>query len=158
VNPKKTMRQSNRNNPILEFILGIILTIAVQVLALILGIIAIYGAIALIGVLRLYVNSSWSIVIAGAPALFIGVTQIAYLAPLYAHFAKRGRHEVGKGIMLGAIVTLLLNSSCFSQNTYAVNNYLGISTYHNFAQIIVVALLISGTIGWLGVKRVMRSR
>jgi hypothetical protein len=150
------MRQPNRNNPIIEFILGIILTIAVQILAFILGIMLIYGTIAIINILWLYVNSSWPIVIAGAPALFIGVTQIAYLAPLYAHFAKRGRHEVGKGIILGAIVTLLLNGSCFSQSIYVVKNYLGITTYHSFAQIVVTALLISGTIGWLGVKRVMR--
>jgi uncharacterized BrkB/YihY/UPF0761 family membrane protein len=152
------MRQSPRNNPILEFILGIILTIALQVIAFVLGVLLIYGSIAVINALRLRPNDALPVIIAGAPALFIGVTQIAYLAPLYAYFAKRGRREVGKGIILGAIVTFLLNSSCFSENVYAVNNYLGIKTYHDFAQIVVITLLISATIGWLGVKWVNRSR
>jgi uncharacterized BrkB/YihY/UPF0761 family membrane protein len=152
------MRQPPRNNPILEFILGIVLTIALQVIAIVLGILLIYGSIAVINALRLRPNDALPIIIPGSPALFIGVTQIAYLAPIYAYFAKRRRQEVGKGILMGAIVTLLLNSSCFSQNVYAVNNYLGIKTYHAFAQIVVIALLISGTIGWLGVKWVNRSR
>jgi uncharacterized BrkB/YihY/UPF0761 family membrane protein len=152
------MRQSPKNNPILEFILGIILTIALQVIAFVLGILLIYGSIALISALQLGPNDASPVIIAGAPALFIGITQIAYLAPIYAYFAKRGRQEVGKGIILGAIVTLLLNSSCFSQSIYAVNNYLGIKTYHAFAQIVVITLLISGTIGWLGVKWVNRLR
>jgi uncharacterized BrkB/YihY/UPF0761 family membrane protein len=152
------MRQPSRANPILEFILGIVLTIALQVIAIVLGILLIYGSIAVINLLRLRPNDALPVIVAGAPALFIGITQIAYLAPLYAYFAKRGRQEVGKGILLGAIVTLLLNGSCFSQNVYAVNNYLGIKTYHAFAQIVVITLLISGTIAWLGVRRVKRSR
>jgi hypothetical protein len=152
------MRQPSRANPILEFILGIVLTIALQVIAIVLGILLIYGSIAVINLLRLRPNDALPVIVAGAPALFIGITQIAYLAPLYAYFAKRGRQEVGKGILLGAIVTLLLNGSCFSQNVYAVNNYLGIKTYHAFAQIVVITLLISGTIAWLGVLRVKRSR
>jgi uncharacterized BrkB/YihY/UPF0761 family membrane protein len=152
------MRQPPRANPILEFILGIILTIALQVIAIVLGILLIYGSIAIINVLRLRPNDALPVIVAGAPALFIGITQIAYLAPLYAYFAKRRRQEVGKGILLGAIVTLLLNGSCFAQSVYVVNNYLGIKTYHAFAQIVVITLLISGTIAWLGVRQVQRSR
>ncbi len=152
------MRQPPRVNPILEFILGIILTIALQVIAIILAVLLIYGAIGVISAFQLRPNDALPILIAGAPALFIGITQIAYLAPLYAYFAKWGRQEVGKGIILGAIVTLLLNGSCFSQSVYAVNNYLGIKTYHAFAQIVVITLLISGTIAWLGVTWVKRSR
>jgi uncharacterized BrkB/YihY/UPF0761 family membrane protein len=155
---EQTMRQSPRANPILEFILGIVLTIALQVIAIVLGILLIYGSIAVINVLQLRPNDALPVIITGAPALFIGVTQIAYLAPIYAYFAKRGRYEVGKGILLGAIVTLLLNGSCFAQSVYVVNNYLGIQTYHAFAQIVAIALLISGTIGWLGVQWVQRSR
>jgi hypothetical protein len=144
------MRQPPRANPILEFIIGIVLTIALQIIAILLAVLLIYGSIAVINALP--------VIVAGAPALLIGITQIAYLAPLYAYFTKRGRKEVGKGIILGAIVTLLINGSCFAQSVYVVKNYLGINTYHAFAQIVVIALLISGTIAWLGVKQVQRSR
>jgi uncharacterized BrkB/YihY/UPF0761 family membrane protein len=150
------MRQPPSANPIREFILGIVLTIALQVIAIILGILLIYGSIAVINALQLRPNSALPVIITGAPALFIGITQIAYLAPLYAYFAKRRRQEVGKGILLGAIVTLLINGSCFAQSVYVVKNYLGINTYYAFVQIVAIALLISGTIGWLGVLRVRR--
>ncbi len=152
------MRQPPRANPILEFILGIVLTIALQVIAIVLGILLIYSSIAVINALRLRPNDALPVIVAGAPALFIGITQIAYLAPIYAYFAKRGRQEVGKGMILGAIVTLLLNGSCFAQSGYVVKNYLGITTYHAFAQVVVTTLLISGTIAWLGVRQVQRSR
>jgi uncharacterized BrkB/YihY/UPF0761 family membrane protein len=150
------MRQPPRANPILEFILGIILTITLQIIAMISAVLLIYGSIAIINVFRLRPNDALPVIITGAPALFIGITQIAYLAPLYAYFAKRRRQEVGKGILLGAIVTLLINGSCFAQSVYVVKNYLGINTYHAFVQIVAIVLLISGTIGWLGVLRVRR--
>lgn len=153
------MRQSPRANPILEFILGIVLTIALQVIAIVLSILLIYGSIAVINVLQLRPNDALPVIIAGAPALFIGVTQIAYLAPIYAYFAKRGRYEVGKGILLGAIVTLLLNSACFATpGMIYTTSYIGIQTYADLAKVSAIALLISGTIGWLGVKWVNRSR
>jgi uncharacterized BrkB/YihY/UPF0761 family membrane protein len=152
------MRQPPRANPILEFILGIVLTIVLQIIAIIIAVLLIYGSIAVINAFRLRPNDALPVIVAGAPALLIGITQIAYLAPLYAYFTKRGRKEVGKGIILGAIVTFLLNSSCFSQSVYVVINYLGIKTYHAFAQIVVIALLISSMIAWLGVKQVQRSR
>jgi hypothetical protein len=151
------MQQPTKKNPIIEFILGIILTIALHVIVIILSITLFYSTIALISVLRLNPDKSL-VLILWAPTLFIGVTQIIYLAPLCAYFTKRGRNEVGKGIILGAIVTLLVNSSCFSENIYDFKAYLGIKTYHSFAQIVVAALLISATVSWLGVKQVQRSR
>jgi hypothetical protein len=154
------MRQppNPRNHAIREFILGTILVLAIQIIVVLLSMLLIYGAIAIVSILKLNNQGSLPILLGGAPTLFIGVTQIAYLAPLFAHFTQRGRREVSKGILLGAIVTLLLNSACFA--TPGILNttmYIGIGTYATLALIIAIALLISGTIGWLGVKRVNRS-
>jgi hypothetical protein len=155
------MRQSPnpRNNAILEFVLGAILVLAIQLIVGVLTIGLIFGMMGVINTLRIPTPDASLIAIVGSPSLFIGITQIAYLAPLFTYFTRRGRREVSKGILLGAIVTLLLNSACFA--TPGILNttmYIGIGTYATLALIIAIALLISGTIGWLGVKWVNRSR
>jgi hypothetical protein len=155
------MRQppNPRNQAIREFLLGAILVLALQIIVGVLTVILIYGTIAIVSILKLNNPSSLPILLGGAPTLFIGVTQIAYLAPLFAYFAQRGRREVSKGILLGAIVTLLVNSACYATpGILYITQYIGIGTYAVLAQIIAIALLISGTIGWLGVKWVNRSR
>jgi hypothetical protein len=155
------MRQppNPRNQAIREFILGAILVLALQIIVGVLTVILIYGTIAIVSVFRIQPNGPLLVLIPSAPSLFIGVTQIAYLAPLFAYFAQRGRREVSKGILLGAIVTLLLNSACYATpGILSTTQYIGIATYAALAQIIAIALLISGTIGWLGVKWVQRSR
>jgi hypothetical protein len=161
------MRQSPnpRNHAIREFILGAILVLVTQIVLGIFSIALIVGMIGVIDTFHIsipdvsYIPIPYAslLAIAGSPFLFIGITQIAYLAPIIAYFAERRRHEVNKGILFGAIVTLLLNSACFA--TPGILNttmYIGIGTYPTLALIIAIALLISGTIGWLGVLRVRR--
>jgi hypothetical protein len=43
----------------------------------------------------------------------IGVSQLLYLIPIILFFQRRGRSEVIKGIFLGALLTIILNGSCF---------------------------------------------
>ena len=43
------------------------------------------------------------------PLAFIGITQALYVAPLYFLMTQVGYTEVGKGVVLGATITLLLN-------------------------------------------------
>jgi hypothetical protein len=163
------MRQpvNPRNHDIREFILGAILVLVTQIVLGIFSIALIVGMIGVIDTLHIstpdvsYIPPPYAslLAIAGSPFLFIGITQIAYLAPIIAYFAERRRHEVNKGILFGAIVTLLINSACFaSPNVLSVTVYIGIGTYGILALIIAIALLISGTIGWFGVKWVNRSR
>jgi hypothetical protein len=155
------MRQppNPRNQAIREFILGAILVLAIQIIVGVLTVILIYGAIAIVSILQIRTPSNLLIVIMGAPTLFIGITQIAYLTPLFAYFAQRGRREVSKGILLGAIVTFLLNSACFaSPGILYSTGLLGLGTYGSLALAIAISLLIAGTIGWLGVQWVNRSR
>jgi formate-dependent nitrite reductase membrane component NrfD len=106
------MRQRPNANPILEFILGMILVLAIQIIVVVLSIALIYGSIAVINLLRIQAPSTLPILITGAPTFFIGVTQIAYLVPLCAYFANRRRYEVSKGIIVAAIVTLLPDWLC----------------------------------------------
>ena len=47
------------------------------------------------------------------PILLIGVVQIIYLLPAYFFFAKKQRREVCKGLIVGAVTTVLLNFSPF---------------------------------------------
>jgi hypothetical protein len=148
-----------RNHAIREFILGAILVLAIQIIVVVLSAIFIYASIGVVNVLKIDHPNSLPLILGGAPTFFIGVTQIAYLAPLFAYFAQRGRREVSKGILLGAIVTLLLNSACFaSPGILYTTQYIGIGTYAVLALAIAIALLISGAIGWLGVKWIQRSR
>jgi uncharacterized BrkB/YihY/UPF0761 family membrane protein len=154
------MRQppNPRNNAILEFILGAILVLAIQLIVGVLTIVLIFGMAGVINSFHIPTPDASLVAIAGSPFLFIGITQIAYLAPLFTYFTRRGRREVSKGILLGAIVTFLLNSACFaSPEILSVTSTLGLPTYGSLALRIAIALLISGTIGWLGVKRVSRS-
>jgi hypothetical protein len=153
------MRQPSnpRNHAIREFILGAILVMAIQVIVGVLSFILILGMAGVINTFRIPTPDASLVTIAGSPFLFIGITQIAYLAPLFIYFSQRGRREVSKGILLGAIVTFLLNSACFaSPGMIEATATMGIGTYGRLALVVAIALLIAGTIGCLGVLRVRR--
>jgi hypothetical protein len=44
---------------------------------------------------------------------WIGIAQFAYLIPVMLVFWRRRRFEMVKGIAIGAILTILVNSACF---------------------------------------------
>jgi hypothetical protein len=43
----------------------------------------------------------------------LGITQLAYLIPIARYFGRRQRSAVVKGIAIGAVITILLNGSCY---------------------------------------------
>ena len=43
----------------------------------------------------------------------IGITQLLYVVPLCVYLHRRGRVDTAKGVIIGAILTLLLNGGCF---------------------------------------------
>jgi hypothetical protein len=45
--------------------------------------------------------------------LGIGLTQLLYVIPLGIYFHRLGRSNMVKGLMIGAIITALLNGGCF---------------------------------------------
>lgn len=44
---------------------------------------------------------------------FIGVIQLVYVLPYGIWLRRRGRSETLKGIMIGAVITVLINGGCF---------------------------------------------
>lgn len=88
------------------------------------------------------------------PTIFIGVTQIIYLLPTYFFFAKKQRRELCKGLIVGAVATVLLN-------TIGVIPLFNNDPISNFLSIVATALvpLVLGTIGVLIINRfVQRDR
>ena len=43
----------------------------------------------------------------------ISIIQLAYIIPMVAYLHKRGMAAVAKGLVIGASITFLLNSSCW---------------------------------------------
>ncbi len=53
----------------------------------------------------------------------IGLSQLFYVLPLCLWLQRRGRAELAKGVVIGAVITFLLNGSCFAFVLYSLNNY-----------------------------------
>ena len=43
----------------------------------------------------------------------IGLFQLLYVLPLYFSFKKQGKAETGKGLIIAASITALLNATCW---------------------------------------------
>jgi hypothetical protein len=67
-------------------------------------------------------RDSWSVVWGIAPLLFIGVSQLVYMAPTIAYQFMHGRSETGKGLTILASVTFLLNAASFGGIALLVRN------------------------------------
>lgn len=61
------------------------------------------------GELRVFAYLRW-IVFA---AVFVGVTQLAWLAPLTVYYWRKKEKRTVQGIVAGAAVVFLLNSACW---------------------------------------------
>ena len=75
------------------------------------------GAVVL---LSLIVWVSSTLPVAAQPAAFavfgifgIGITQLLYVVPLCIWLHRRGRADTAKGVIIGAVLTFLLNGGCF---------------------------------------------
>jgi hypothetical protein len=86
------------------------------------------------------------LVILVAPFLFLGIVQIIYLLPAYFYFARKGRSEVCKGILVGGLVSFMLNGACS-----------GSLTLGGGGTIMAGIVVITSTIGLVGIWRVMRA-
>ena len=87
------------------------------------------------------------------PILLIGVVQIFYLLPAYFFFARKRRREVCKGLIVGAVTTVLLNFFPFICVPLTNGTYIGNGS--RFLSIGAIALipLVLGTIGVLVINR-----
>jgi hypothetical protein len=102
------MNQPDSNR---DFIGGILLVPALHIAFTIIW----FGISALLTMVFPFFNRNYNVFLLFIPIVTLSLTQSIYLIPAYIHFARKQRHEVGKGIILGAIVTLLINGACFAQ-------------------------------------------
>ncbi len=84
------------------------------------------------------------------PIATLGITQISYLIPAYAYFARQQRPEVGKGIIFSATITALLNGACAVPMIGIVN--LGA------LPLIGIVIAVTVTIGLIGRLIIQRRR
>jgi hypothetical protein len=101
----------------------------------------------LIAILRVpFFNRDYNIFLLFIPIIVLGITQILYLLPAYLHFSKKGRSEVCKGILVGGLVTLMVNGACSGGLITGVGSTISVG---------VVA--IAFTIGIAGILWVMKA-
>ncbi len=94
-----------------------------------------------------YFNKNYNFMLLLLPILFIGITQIIYLLPAYFYFSKKGRSEVGKGIIVGGLITFMVDGACSGTITLGATGIAGI---------FIMAIVL--TIGLVGIGHVTRSR
>ncbi len=107
------------------------------------------GIAALLTIAIPFFNRDYNFFILFIPIAALSLTQIIYLIPIYIYFARRQRPEVGKGIILGAIATLLINGACFVQT-----GIFGIAG--GVPQLLIATIVILITIGLIGYLLVAR--
>ncbi len=134
----------NQPNPNRDFIGGLLLVPALHIAFTVIW----FGISALLTMVFPFFNRDYNVLLLFIPIAIIGITQIIYLIPAYIHFTRKQRPEVGKGIILGAIVTLLINGSRFAMGTFGVGG--------GAPQLLIVGIVIAITIGLIGYLLVTR--
>jgi hypothetical protein len=139
--PKHTKRDPNSNH---DFIGGVFLVPLLHVAFTIVW----FGISALLTMMFPFFNRNYNVFLLFIPIAALSLTQSIYLIPAYIHFARKHRHEVGKGILLGAIATLLINGACFAQMA-------SFGSAGNIAQLLIPAIVVIaiGLIAYLLVTR-----
>jgi hypothetical protein len=136
------MSQQNPNTT-RDFIGGIVLVPLLHILFTI----ALFIVGYLIVILKVpFFNRDYNIFFLFIPIVFLGITQILYLFPVYYYFSQKGRWEVCKGILVGGLVSFMLNGVC--SGSMALGSA-GIAT----AGIVAI----TSTIGIAGIWLVMRA-
>jgi hypothetical protein len=107
----------NQPNPDRDFIGGIVLVPLLHLAFLIVW----FGISALLTVLFPFFNRNYNVLLLMLPIAALGITQITYLIPVHRYFANKQRGEVSKGIILSAIITVLINGTCFIQMSGIAN-------------------------------------
>jgi hypothetical protein len=138
------MNQHNPN-PTRDFVGGLILVPLLHIAFAAIW----FGISVLLTLVFPFFNHNYNFFLLFIPIAALSLTQIIYLIPAYIYFARRQRPEVGKGIILGAIATLLINGACFAQ--MGSFGYAG-----STPQLLIAAIVILITIGLIGYLLVTR--
>jgi hypothetical protein len=133
------MNQPNSNR---DFIGGLLLVAALHLAFTIIW----FGISVLLTLIFPFFNRNYNFFLLFIPIAALSLTQLIYLIPAYIHFTRKQRPEVGKGITLGAIVTLLINGACFS--SFGMGGGL--------PQLVIIGIIFAITIGLIGYLLVTR--
>jgi hypothetical protein len=126
-----------------DFIGGIVLVPLLHILFTI----ALFIVGYLIAILKVpFFNRDYNIFLLFIPIIVLGITQMLYLLPAYLHFSKKGRSEVCKGILVGGLITLMVNGACSGGLVTGIGSAMSVG---------VVA--IAFTIGIAGILWVMKA-
>jgi hypothetical protein len=129
-------------NKIRDFIGGIVLVLLLHTAFSILWFYLSYALLS--GIPGL--NKNYNFMFLLTPIVFLSITQLVYLFPTYRYFAGKGRSEVCKGILVGGLLTLMVNGACSGSIALGANATLP-------TLLIVGGALVIGTIGIVWVVR-----
>ena len=87
-----------------SIIWGLVICLGLNILTILIGFLA-FGA----GLGGNSNSLSVGVVLIGG----IGLFQLLYVLPLYFSFKKQGKAETGKGLIIAASITALLNATCW---------------------------------------------
>lgn len=76
-----------------------------------LGLTLVFHIVALVAMYFIFVSSELGLMLE-LPMRFIGLSQLVYMIPAILIFRRRDAHETAKGLIVGASITFLLNSTC----------------------------------------------
>jgi hypothetical protein len=107
-----------------------------------------FGISALLIMAFPFFNRNYNFFLLFIPIAALSLTQVIYLVPAYIYFIRKQRPEVGKGINLGAIVTLLINGACFGT----------MGTGGGLPQLVIIGMILAITIGLITYYIVTRRR
>ncbi len=137
------MSQHNRNSTS-GFIGGMLLVLLLHLAFAVFWFVACYFATAVLKIPG--ISEGYNVlVLLFAPLVIFGIVQIIYLLPAYLYFAKKGRSEVCKGIVVGGLVTLMVNGACSGGLLTGVGSAISVG--------VVATALIIGMVGIWSVTR-----
>jgi hypothetical protein len=134
----------NQTNPNRDFIGGLLIVPALHIAFTVIW----FGISVLLTIVFPFFNRDYNVFLLFIPIAALSLTQIIYLIPAYIYFTRKQRHEVGKGIILGAIVTLLINGACFG----------AMGTGGGLPQLVIIGMILTVTIALIAYLLVTRRR
>jgi hypothetical protein len=134
----------NQPNPNRDFIGGILLVLALHIAFTVIW----FGISVLLTIVFPFFNRNYNFFFLFIPIITLSLTQVIYVVPAYIYFTRKQRPEVGKGINLGAIVTLLINGACFGS----------MGAGGGLPQLVIMGMILAVTIGLIAYYLVTNRR
>jgi hypothetical protein len=134
----------NQPNPNRDFIGGILLVPALHIAFTVIW----FGISVLLTIAFPFFNRNYNVFLLFIPIVALSLTQIIYVVPAYIYFTRKQRPEVGKGINLGAIITLLINGACFGS----------MGAGGGLPQLVIIGMILTVTIGLIAYYLVTNRR